>query len=288
MHRALWEFRVRGVVTNLRFLDQLIMHPQFATRGVHDQVHRRDAGAVPLPAQARPCDAAAELHRRRDRQRQSGSEGPAAPDAADEPEAAEARAAAAGAGHEAEARRAGRRAVRALDARAEARAADRHDDARRASVAARHALSHARHGGDRAVLREPAAEPVLGRMLGRRDVRRRDALPQRMSVGAPARVARGDAEPAAADAAALGERGRLHELSRQRRALLRRAGGAARASICSASSTRSTGSRTCASRSTPCASRASCARRRSATPAISPIRARRSTTSSTTWRSRAS
>ena len=31
MHRALWEFRVRGVVTNLRFLDQLIMHPQFAT-----------------------------------------------------------------------------------------------------------------------------------------------------------------------------------------------------------------------------------------------------------------
>ena len=31
MHRALWEFRIRGVVTNLRFLDQLIMHPCFAT-----------------------------------------------------------------------------------------------------------------------------------------------------------------------------------------------------------------------------------------------------------------
>ncbi|HEU4531534.1 MAG TPA: pyruvate carboxylase [Steroidobacteraceae bacterium] len=31
MHRALWEFRVRGVVTNLRFLDQLIMHPSFAS-----------------------------------------------------------------------------------------------------------------------------------------------------------------------------------------------------------------------------------------------------------------
>src|SRR5882672_2314129 len=30
MHRALWEFRVRGVMTNLRFLDQLIMHPRFA------------------------------------------------------------------------------------------------------------------------------------------------------------------------------------------------------------------------------------------------------------------
>jgi len=29
MHRALWEFRVRGVVTNLRFLDQVITHPGF-------------------------------------------------------------------------------------------------------------------------------------------------------------------------------------------------------------------------------------------------------------------
>jgi pyruvate carboxylase len=31
MHRALWEFRIRGVVTNLRFLDELITHPRFAT-----------------------------------------------------------------------------------------------------------------------------------------------------------------------------------------------------------------------------------------------------------------
>ena len=116
MHRALWEFRVRGVATNLRFLDQLIMHPRFAHGGLHDQVHRRDAGAVPLPAQARPRDAAAELHRRRDRQRQRRSEGPAAPDAAGESEAAEARAAAARARHEAEARRARRRALRRVDA----------------------------------------------------------------------------------------------------------------------------------------------------------------------------
>ncbi|HEY6452983.1 MAG TPA: pyruvate carboxylase [Steroidobacteraceae bacterium] len=29
MHRVLWEFRVRGVTTNLRFLDQIIMHPRF-------------------------------------------------------------------------------------------------------------------------------------------------------------------------------------------------------------------------------------------------------------------
>ena len=31
MHRALSEFRIRGVVTNLRFLDQLIGHPRFVT-----------------------------------------------------------------------------------------------------------------------------------------------------------------------------------------------------------------------------------------------------------------
>jgi pyruvate carboxylase len=30
MHRVLWEFRIRGVVTNLRFLDQVITHPRFA------------------------------------------------------------------------------------------------------------------------------------------------------------------------------------------------------------------------------------------------------------------
>ncbi len=30
MHRALWEFRIRGVVTNLRFLDQVICHRHFA------------------------------------------------------------------------------------------------------------------------------------------------------------------------------------------------------------------------------------------------------------------
>ena len=116
MHRALWEFRVRGVATNLRFLDQLIMHPRFAHGGLHHEVHRRDAGAVPLPAQARPRDAPAELHRRSDRQRQRRGEGPAAPGAADESEAAEARAGAARARHEAEARRARRRALRRVDA----------------------------------------------------------------------------------------------------------------------------------------------------------------------------
>jgi hypothetical protein len=63
-----------------------------------------------------------------------------------------------------------------VDAGAEAGVADGHDDARCASVAARHALSHLRHEGDRAVLRQPAAEPVFGGVLGWRHVRRGHAL----------------------------------------------------------------------------------------------------------------
>ncbi len=46
MHRALWEFRIRGVVTNLRFLDQLITHPRFARGDYTTRFIDRDAGAV--------------------------------------------------------------------------------------------------------------------------------------------------------------------------------------------------------------------------------------------------
>ncbi len=65
---------------------------------------------------------------------------------------------------------------------------------------------------------------VLGGMLGRGDVRRGDAFPQGGPVGASRHPARADAEPAVADAAAFRECRRLHQLPRQRRALLRRAG----------------------------------------------------------------
>jgi len=43
MHRALWEFRVRGVETNLRFLDQIITHPRF----VHGQYTTRFIDETP-------------------------------------------------------------------------------------------------------------------------------------------------------------------------------------------------------------------------------------------------
>ena len=101
-------------------------------------------------------------------------------------------------------------------------------------------------------IRRRSAAAVLAGMLGRGDLRRRDALPARGPVGAAGAAARAGAEHPAPDAAARRQRGRLHQLSRQRRALFRRSAPPAPASTCSASSTASTGSRTCASRSTRC------------------------------------
>ena len=139
----------------MRFLDNLISHPHFAAADYDHDVHRRHAGAVPVSAPARPRDPAAELHRRRHRQRQSRREGPRRARRGctirrcrrvDLPAAC---------------RRAREQLLDELGAerfaawmlRAEARAAHRHDAARRAPVAARDARAHVRHAGDRAVLR---------------------------------------------------------------------------------------------------------------------------------------
>ena len=56
MHRALWEFRIRGVVTNLRFLEQLIVHPSFAraTTPRSSSTRRRSWFASPASATGRP------------------------------------------------------------------------------------------------------------------------------------------------------------------------------------------------------------------------------------------
>ena len=66
MDRCLREFRIRGVVTNLRFLDQLIMHPQFAaTRTFAPAGYRRASsrrrpscsGSRPARTAPRACSA---------------------------------------------------------------------------------------------------------------------------------------------------------------------------------------------------------------------------------------
>src|ERR1700733_14236662 len=80
-----------------------------------------------------------------------------------------------------------------MDAARGARAADRYHHARCPSVAAGHTHAHHRHGGDCTRLCMPAAAAVLGRMLGRGDLRRRDAFSEGRSLGAAR--ARGGAVP---------------------------------------------------------------------------------------------
>ena len=95
--------------------------------------------------------------------------------------------------------------------------------------------------------RQPAAA-FLGRMLGRCDLRCGLPLLAGMPLAAPARSARAHAQHHDANAAARLERRRLHQLPRQRGAVLRPLRPQNPASTSSASSTASTGSKTCASR----------------------------------------
>ena len=71
MDRALREYRIRGVATNLAFLETLLDAPEIPRQRLHHALHRRHARAVPPGQAARPGDQAADLHRRRDRQRPS-------------------------------------------------------------------------------------------------------------------------------------------------------------------------------------------------------------------------
>ena len=52
MERCLQEFRIRGVKTNIPFLINLVTHPKFRRRRLHDAISRRDARAVPVQGAA--------------------------------------------------------------------------------------------------------------------------------------------------------------------------------------------------------------------------------------------
>ena len=53
MDRALREFRIRGVKTNIPFLENVVNHPDFQAGRVTTTLARRDAGAVPASRRAR-------------------------------------------------------------------------------------------------------------------------------------------------------------------------------------------------------------------------------------------
>ena len=234
MHRALWEFRIRGVATNLRFLDQIITHPRFAqgqytTRFIDEtpelfaMPRRRDRatrilsflaetvvnGNPEVAGRARP----ERLDDRRDRH---GCRPACAFLTACRPGTKQ-----------------------RFDQLGPARFAQWMREQQRVLLtdttmrdAHQSLLATRMRTIDMAAIAPAYAallpRAVLGGMLGRRDLRRRDAISQGGSVGAAGAAARGDAEPAAADAAALGQCGRLHQLSRQRGALLRAAVGRGR------------------------------------------------------------
>ena len=227
MHRALWEFRVRGVVTNLRFLDQVIMHPQFATAEYTTKFIDQTPELFRFPRKTRSRHAPAEFHRRRGRQRQSGSEVAAAPAAT------------------------GRsRSCRSSICRRPRPAPSRSSMSwvRRSSRNGCSSRSGCCSPTRRCAMRisrcwRRAFAPMTCRR-SRRTTRACCRICSRWNAGAARRstwrcafsnecpwerlqvLRERDAESAAADAAALGERGRLHQLSRQCRALLRQAGGA--------------------------------------------------------------
>ncbi len=239
MDRALREFRIRGVATNIAFVENLLKHPDFVENRYHtrfidetpelfDFKRRRDratklltfigditvngnpevAGRVRPPADAYPPRA---------------PEVPTVPPPAGLKQMLDAE---------------GPKARGRLDAGAEKAADDRHDDARRAPVAAGDADALDRHGAGGARLCARDAGALQHGVLGRRHLRRRLSVSAGVPLAAAAQPARGDAEPADADAGALVERGRLLEPAGQCRARRSSPARPRRAWTSSASSTR--------------------------------------------------
>jgi hypothetical protein len=222
MDRALREFRIRGVSTNIAFVENLLKHPTFLNYQYHtkfidetpelfDFKPRRDRATRILtyiaditvnghPETAGPA---------RTPRRHQGPEAPRAPGRG------------ARDGHPPASGRTRARSGGEMDEGADAPSDHRHDHARRAPVASGDPHALARHDQGRARLcREPAGALFRG-MLGRRDLRRGLSLPAGMPVAAAARHPRGDAQHHDPDAPAGGQRRGLHHLSRQRGAEIR-------------------------------------------------------------------
>ena len=178
MDRALREFRIRGVATNLAFLENVIGHPQFLDGSYTTRFVDRNG---------RSCSSFAERRDRATRLLRYVGEVVVNGNDAVEGRAEAAHAPGAG-GPGSRNRRYPRRiapaprfawprGLRPVGARAGPGAHDGHHVPRRAPVAAGDAGTHPRPRGDRAGLCAPPAATPLGRVLGRRDVRRGDAVP---------------------------------------------------------------------------------------------------------------
>ena len=282
--RAIAEFRIRGVATNLPFLAAVLDDPDFRAGRVTTSFIDERPQLLRAPP-ARPTAAPGILTylaettvnrpygprpagRRAGRQAAGGEPARVPPRDGSRQQLL---------------RALGPEGFAAPAARAGRRRRHRHDVPRRAPVAARHPGAHPRPGRRRAARRPAGAGAAVAGVLGRRDVRRRAAVPRRGPVGAARGAAGGRAQHLPADAAARAQHRRLHAVPDGGHRRVRRRGRGHRASTSSGSSTRSTTSSRCAPRSTPCARPARRSRRsRSATPATCPTRPSGSTRSTTT------
>ena len=76
MDRALREYRIRGVATNLAFLEAVLDHPEFRANDYTTRFIDETPELFALQEAPRPRDQAAHLYRRRHRQRPSRDAGP--------------------------------------------------------------------------------------------------------------------------------------------------------------------------------------------------------------------
>ena len=209
--RALAEFRIRGVATNIPFLQAVLDDPDFAAGRVTTSFIETHPQLLKARRQRRPRHQAADLPRRRHRQ-------PAARRGAGRPSTRRAscppvdlrRPAPDGTrqlllelGPEGFARRLREQNDVAVT---DTTFRDAHQSLLATRVRTRDLLAVAGH----VARMHPGA--AVARVLGRRDLRRRAALPGRGPVGAARRAAPGDAEHLPADAAARPQHGRLHAL----------------------------------------------------------------------------
>ncbi len=249
--RALAEFRIRGVSTNIPFLQAVVNDPDFRAGRVTTSFIDERPVSADRAHPGRPRHQDPQLPRRRHRQPAAR---PAAVDGVPAGQAARDRSRrGAAARQQAAADRAGAGGIRSLAARIQVGRCHRHDVPRRASVAAGHPGAHHRPADGRAVHGADDAAAAVDRVLGWRDLRCGASVPEGRPVGAAGGAARGGAQHLPADAAARPQHRRLHAVSGVGHARVRRRRRRRPASTSTASSTRSTTSTRCARRSTRCA-----------------------------------
>ena len=280
--RAVAEFRIRGVSTNIPFLQAVLDDPDFRAGRVttsfietHPQLlTARGAGDRGTKLLTYLADVTVNQPHGAAR-RSTSTRRPSCPTSTCGcPPRRDPPAAAASSG-----RRGSRRRLRAQDAGR----GHRHHLPRRPPVAARDPGPHPRPGRRRRPRRPDDAAAVVARDLGRGDVRRGAALPRRGPVGAAGRDAAGGAQPVPADAAARPQHRRLHAVPDRGDAGVRRGGRRDRdrrvPDLRRAQRRRADAA---GHRGGACDRVAPSPRWRSATPATCPTRARSSTPSTTT------